>query len=123
MDPSGDVRDGFLRLNDVYNLDLNAELVTLSACQTALGKEIRGEGLIGLTRGFLFAGAERVVASLWGVQDRSTAELMKRFYRGILEERLEPADALRRAQVSMLREERWREPYHWAAFVVQGEWR
>lgn len=123
VDEEGRFQDGYLRLPDIYNLDLSADLVTLSACQTALGKEIRGEGLVGLTRGFLHAGAERVVASLWSVQDNSTAELMERFYRGILEEGLRPAEALRRAQTSMLAEERWRAPYHWAGFVLQGEWR
>jgi CHAT domain-containing protein len=98
-------------------------LVVLSACQTALGKEIKGEGLVGLTRGFMYAGSPRVVASLWRVPDRATAELMKRFYKGMLEEGQRPAAALRAAQVSLWKEQRWRDPYYWAAFVLQGEWR
>jgi len=123
VDEQGRPADGFLRLHDLYNLELNAELVTLSACRTALGQEIRGEGLIGLTRGFMYAGAERVVASLWDVQDRATAEIMSRFYTAILEEGLAPAAALRRAQLSMQGEPRWSDPYYWAPFVLQGEWR
>src|SRR6266850_1616618 len=81
IDERGAPRDGFLRLHDIYNLKLGADLVVLSACNTALGKEIKGEGLLGLTRGFMYAGAPRVVASLWAVDDEITAELMKRFYR------------------------------------------
>src|SRR5205823_10284911 len=84
VDSKGRQQNGFLRLYDVYNLRLGADLVVLSACQTALGGEIRGEGLIGLTRGFLYAGAPRVVASLWEVDDRTSAELMKRFYEAML---------------------------------------
>lgn len=115
--------DGFLRLHEIYNLKLNADLVVLSACSTALGKEIRGEGLVGLTRGFMYAGAHSVVASLWSVDDEATAELMKRFYTGMLKDGRRPAGALRAAQVSMLREKRWQSPPLWAAFVLQGEWR
>ena len=95
----------------------------LSACQTGLGQEIRGEGLVGLTRGFMYAGAARVVASLWQVDDVATAELMRRFYRGMLKEGQRPAAALRTAQVEMWREGVWRSPYYWAGFVLQGEWR
>jgi CHAT domain-containing protein/Tfp pilus assembly protein PilF len=123
VDESGRAQDGFLRLHEIYNLRLNADLVVLSACQTALGKEVRGEGLIGLTRGFMYAGAPRVVASLWRVDDRATAELMRRFYQGMLKEGLRPAAALRAAQVSMLKEKRWSDPHYWAAFTLQGEWR
>jgi CHAT domain-containing protein len=123
VDKGGRAQDGFLRLHEIYNLKLNADLVVLSACQTALGKEVRGEGLIGLTRGFMYAGAARVVASLWRVDDRATAELMKRFYQGMLKEGLRPAAALRAAQVSMLKEKRWSTPHYWAAFTLQGEWR
>jgi CHAT domain-containing protein len=124
VDESGQRQDGFLRLQDIYNLKLPAELVVLSACQTGLGKEIKGEGLIGLTRGFMYAGAPRVVASLWKVDDRATSELMKRFYEGMLgPEALRPAGALRQAQMSIWKEKQWREPYYWAAFVLQGEWK
>jgi len=97
--------------------------VVLSACQTALGKEIRGEGLVGLTRAFMYAGAARVVASLWSVDDEATAELMARFYQGMLGDGLRPAAALREAQISLRRERRWRSPYYWGSFVLLGEWR
>lgn len=123
VDEQGRPQNGFLRLYDIYNLKLAADLVVLSACQTALGKEIRGEGIVGLTRGFMYAGAERVVASLWRIDDRATAELMRRFYQAMLQEALPPAAALRAAQVSMWREKRWQSPYYWAAFTLQGEWK
>jgi CHAT domain-containing protein len=124
VDRQGKPVDGFLRLWDIYNLRLPIDLVVLSACQTALGKEIKGEGLVGLTRGFMYAGAARVVASLWQVDDVATAELMSLFYRGILKKNLPPAAALRAAQVQMWNEKRWQQdPYFWGAFQVQGEWR
>jgi CHAT domain-containing protein/Tfp pilus assembly protein PilF len=124
VDREGQRQDGFLRLQDIYNMKLQAELVALSACQTGLGKEIKGEGLIGLTRGFMYAGAPRIVASLWKVDDRATGELMKRFYQGLLGPKaLRPAAALRQAQLSIWKEKQWREPYYWAAFVLQGEWK
>ncbi len=116
--------DGYLRLHHIYNLKLAADLVVLSACQTALGQEIKGEGLVGLARGFMYAGAPRVVASLWTVDDQATAELMKRFYRGMLgPRRLRPSAALREAQVAMRKMPRWESPYYWAAFTIQGEWK
>ncbi|MEP7341027.1 MAG: CHAT domain-containing protein, partial [Acidobacteriota bacterium] len=123
VDERGQPQDGFLRLHDIFNLKLNAEMVVLSACQTALGKNVKGEGLVGLTRGFMYAGAARVVASLWDVRDEATAELMTRFYRGMLKDNLRPAAALRAAQVSMLKDARWEAPYYWAGFVLQGEWK
>ena len=123
FDESGKPQDGFLRLHEIYNLQLPAELVVLSACQTGLGKEISGEGLIGLTRGFMYAGAPRVMASLWQVDDLATAELMKRFYRRMLKDNLPPAAALRTVQMEMSKEKRWAAPYFWAAFVLQGEWK
>src|SRR5262245_11648647 len=124
VDKEGHQQDGFLRLQDIYNLKLPAELVVLSACQTGLGKEVKGEGLIGLTRGFMYAGAPRIVAGLWKVDDRATSELMKRFYQGMLgPEALSAAGALRQAQMSIWKEKQWRAPYYWAAFVLQGEWK
>jgi CHAT domain-containing protein/Flp pilus assembly protein TadD len=122
-DEQGRPQDGFLRLNDVYNLRLDADLVVLSACQTALGKEVRGEGLIGLTRGFMYAGAARVLASLWSVEDRPTADLMAAFYRGMLRDKLSPAAALRKAQLEMAKDPDRKAPYYWAGFSLQGEWR
>lgn len=123
FDAAGQRQDGFLRLHDVYNLRLGADLVVLSGCQTGLGKDLKGEGLIGLTRGFMYAGAPSVVASLWQVDDESTAELMTRFYRGMLREGRRPAEALRRAQLEMAASRRWSAPFYWAGFVLQGEWR
>jgi CHAT domain-containing protein/Tfp pilus assembly protein PilF len=123
VDDKGMPQNGFLRLYDLYNLKLSADIVVLSACQTALGKEIKGEGLVGLTRGFMYAGVPRVVASLWQVEDRASAELMKRFYQRMLGQGLRPAAALRAAQVSMQNDNRWRAPHYWAAFTIQGEWK
>ncbi len=123
VDEAGKPQDGFLRAHEIYNLHLPAELVVLSACETGLGKEIKGEGLVGLTRGFMYAGARRVVVSLWNVNDQATAELMARFYRGMLRENKTPAAALRAAQTEMARQKQWQSPYYWAAFVLQGEWR
>ena len=120
VDADGRSQDGFLRLHDIYNMDLQADLVVMSACQTALGKEMKGEGLIGLSRGFMYAGTPRVVASLWDVRDATTAELMKRFYEKMIKEGRSPASALQAAQMSFVRE--GRPVSTWAAFILQGEW-
>ena len=117
----GEPVEGFLGLGDIYNLRLGADLVVLSGCETALGKEVRGEGLVGLTQGFLYAGARQVVASLWRVEDQATAELMSRFYRALLSERRTPAAALRLAQLAVRDDRRWRSPYYWSGFVLQGD--
>jgi tetratricopeptide (TPR) repeat protein len=122
LDERGTPQDGFLGLREVYNLRLGAELVVLSGCETALGKEVQGEGLVGLTQGFLYAGARQVAASLWRIEDRATAELMSRFYRGLLTDGLPPAAALRQAQLAVRQEKRWRSPYYWSGFVLQGDW-
>ena len=122
--PNGEVVDGFLRMHEIYNMKLPADLVVLSACQTGIGKEIKGEGLVGLTRGFMYAGAPRVIASLWKVDDAATAALMQNFYRCLLQEKLAPSAALRQAQLKTMQQNRhWRSPYYWAAFVLQGEYR
>ncbi|HKQ78215.1 MAG TPA: CHAT domain-containing tetratricopeptide repeat protein [Blastocatellia bacterium] len=124
VDKQGRAQNGFLRLNEIYNLRLPAELVVLSACQTGLGKEVREEGFIGLTRGFMYAGARRLMASLWQVDDAATSELMGRFYRGMLgDKRLSPASALRAAQIDLWKQKGWQSPYYWAAFAIQGEWK
>lgn len=120
INAEGNTENGYLRLNDIFNLNLPAELVVLSACQTGLGKEVKGEGLVGLTRGFMYAGAKRVVVSLWNVNDEKTAELMTNFYQKMLQENFSPAEALRMAQVEM-----WQKgysPYYWGAFTLQGDW-
>ncbi|MEG4855838.1 CHAT domain-containing protein [Microcoleus sp. K1-B1] len=123
IDEKGNPLNGFLRLTDIFNLKLAADLVVLSACQTGMGQNIQGEGMVGLTRGFMYAGAQRVVVSLWSVDDEGTATLMSSFYQGMLQKGLTPAAALRAAQLEMLKQEEWRSPYYWAAFTLQGEWR
>jgi CHAT domain-containing protein/tetratricopeptide (TPR) repeat protein len=120
VDSKGKPRDGFLRLHDIFNLQLNADLVVLSACQTGLGEDIRGEGLVGLTRGFMYAGTRRVVTSLWNVDDAKTAQLMTSFFQKTLKEKQTPVAALRSAQLQL-----WQtnpDPRYWAAFTLQGEW-
>jgi len=112
---------GFLRLDDIYNLNLNADLVVLSACDTALGREIRGEGFVGLSQAFLYAGAKGLALSLWPVSDAATATLMTRFYEQMLKQGTSPAEALRAAQLSMAAERRWENPYYWGAFVLVGD--
>jgi CHAT domain-containing protein len=122
FDQQGRSQNGFLRLHDIYNLSLPADLVVLSACSTGLGKDVRGEGLIGLTRGFMYAGAAGVVASLWKVDDEATAELMKLFYHAMFNKGLSPAAALRDSQLAMSGQQRWQAPYYWAGFVIQGQY-
>ena len=123
MDREGNILNGVVGLQDVYSLRAPVDLVVLSACQTGLGKDIRGEGLIGLTRGFMYAGATSVVASLWKVEDEATAELMKRFYTEMLKNGKTPAEALRLAQNSIRQEPGWSAPHYWAGFTLQGEYR
>jgi CHAT domain-containing protein len=122
VDRDGRPQEGFVRLHDIYNLRLSADLVVLSACNTGLGKDVKGEGLIGLTRGFMYAGAGGVAASLWKVDDDATAELMKHFYEGMFKRGLTPAAALRDAQLDLWKQKRWHAPYYWAAFVIQGQY-
>jgi CHAT domain-containing protein/Tfp pilus assembly protein PilF len=123
VDPGGAPKDGFLRIHEIAGLHLGADLVVLSACETALGADVAGEGLVGLARGFMHAGAPRVVASLWPVSDLATAELMRRFYDAMLRGRVPPAAALRRAQLAIRSDPRWRRPFYWAGFVLLGDWR
>jgi len=123
VDRNGQARDGVLRLNDIFSLSLSADLVVLSGCETGLGRQLRGEGLVGLTRAFMYAGAPRVVSSLWQVDDQATAQLMTRFYRHLLQGGERPAAALRAAQLELSADPRWAAPYFWAGFVMQGDWR
>jgi CHAT domain-containing protein/Tfp pilus assembly protein PilF len=118
VDKQGKQQNGFLSLKDIYGLNLRADLVVLSACETGLGKDVQGEGLVGIARGFMYAGASSVVASLWKVDDLATGEFMKVFYKGMLNDKLRPAAALRRAQIAMSK--RRAAPYFWAGFVLQG---
>lgn len=123
VDERGQKQDGLLLLGDIYNLHLPVEMVVLSACNTGLGKDIRGEGVVGLARGFMYAGASSVVASLWTIDDEATAELMSVFYRRMLIDGRPRAAALREAQLHMWEQKRWRAPYYWASFVLQGDYR
>jgi CHAT domain-containing protein len=123
VDRAGRRQNGYLRMFDIYNLRLNADLAVLSACRTALGPEIRGEGLIGLTRAFFYAGAPRVLASLWRIDDRTGATFMKPLYEAMLVRHENPAAALRSAQIALWKTKGWEAPYYWAAFTLQGEWK
>ncbi|MDX6498692.1 MAG: hypothetical protein QOG23_1952 [Blastocatellia bacterium] len=123
VDKNGQPQDGLMQLQDIYNLKVSSNLVVLSACNTALGKNVQGEGLISLTRGFMYAGSQSVVASLWSVDDKATTELMSHFYEALLKQGLPPGAALRAAKLALREEKRWRPPYFWAAFVLQGEYR
>lgn len=122
LDRRGRKLDGYLRLGDIYKLKLSADLVVLSSCDSALGKDVQSEGIIGLPRGFLYAGAKRVIASLWKVEDNATAKLMSSLYAGI-QRGESPSAALRKAQLEMLHDPRWSKQYYWAAFELQGEYR
>jgi CHAT domain-containing protein len=123
FDEKGHPRPGLLSAPQVAALDLPAELAVLSGCETGLGREVRGEGLVGLTQAFFRAGTRRVVVSFWKVRDRGTAELMDLFYRNLLVKGLPPAAALRAAQLSLQSRPPRRSPYFWAGFSLQGDWR
>ena len=122
VDRAGVEKNGLMPLDDIYSLDLSAELTVLSACQTALGKDVNGEGLVGLTHSFMSAGSKTVVASLWKVDDRATANLMADFYHAMLQEGMPTGAALRAAKLKMMQDKRWNAPYFWAGFVLQGEY-
>jgi CHAT domain-containing protein len=122
FDAAGHPLAGDLTAGEIYDLDLPAELVTLSACETALGREVPGEGMVsGLPRAFLYAGAARVVVSLLPVEDGATRDLMTRFYRGLFVQGLAPARALQEAQRTL--RQAGRPPREWAGFVLLGDWR
>ena len=126
VDKRGRDQDGYLTLRDIYRLDLPIRLVVVSACRTGIGKQVPGEGLIALTRGFMNAGAQAVVVSLWNVDDEATAEFMTIFYDHMLRKNhLPPSAALRQAKLEMQTHanELWRAPYYWAGFILQGDWK
>jgi CHAT domain-containing protein len=122
-------QDGFLRTDEVFNLRLGSPLVMLSACETGLGKEKRGEGVMGLTRAFMYAGAPTVGVSLWSVADKSTAELMTDFYKRLLatpsasSSSVSASAAMRGAQLAMISGKKYSAPFYWAPFVLVGDWR
>jgi CHAT domain-containing protein/tetratricopeptide (TPR) repeat protein len=123
VNDKGEAQNGFLQLRDIYNTKLKAKLLILGACETALGKEIKGEGVIGLTRGFMYAGASGVMASLWKVDEIATVELIKRVYQYREQDGLSSSEALRKAQLSMLSHKKWKNPFFWSGFILQGEWK
>jgi len=122
--PANSTEDGILRMDEIMRLKLNADLVTLSACSTGLGQLINGEGILGVTRAFFYAGARNVTVSLWNVNDSATAALMESFYRN-LNRKLTKAEAMRQAKLSLLHSSNplWQHPYYWAPFTIQGEGR
>ena len=122
FDKRGVYRDGYLRLSDIYDLKLSADLVVLSSCDSALGKDLGSEGIIGLPRGFLYAGARRVIASLWKVDDDASVTMMKALY-SRLQQGDSPAKALRGAQLDLLKDKRLSDPYYWAGFVLEGDYK
>lgn len=112
--------DGLLQMSEIYRLGLKAELVVLSACETALGREITGEGIMGLTRAFFYAGSRAVVAALWNVNDRFSAEFTERFYREIRAGR-STDDALRRAKLAFIAHAQFAHPFYWSSLVLTGD--
>ncbi|HEY0461643.1 MAG TPA: CHAT domain-containing protein [Pyrinomonadaceae bacterium] len=115
--------NGLLRLQDIYNLNLNSELVILSSCSTSLGKNVAGEGVMSLSRGFIVAGTKSVIASLWKVDDEATAKLMQHFYESLAQPGNSPSKALQIAKLKMASQKKWQHPYFWAGFVLQGEYK
>ena len=122
MTLDGKRRNSLLRSQDIVGLDLEAQLVVLSGCETGLGRPVHGEGLVGLSRAFFHAGANRVVSTIWQVPDQATAELMGHFYRAMLTDGATVPEALRHAQLETRKDSRWSSPYYWAPFVLQGDW-
>jgi CHAT domain-containing protein len=122
VDRNGAEKNGLMPLYDIYSLELSAELTVLSACQTALGKDVKGEGFVGLTHSFISAGSKSVIASLWKVDDRATAALMAQLYESMLQKGMTPSAALRAAKLEVKRQPQWNAPYFWAGFVLQGDY-
>lgn len=119
----GEPLDGYLSAYDIWSLEIPADMVVLSACETAQNRPQSGEGLLGLTQAFFHAGASSVLVSLWDVDDEATPDFMEQFYRGLYQNRLSPPEALRQAQLWMSHHPRWSSPYYWAGFELQGDWR
>jgi CHAT domain-containing protein len=115
--------DGFLHPSEISALKLDADLVVMSACRTGLGKLVRGEGMMGLTRSFMLAGAKSVMVSLWSVSDRSTSVLMDEFYRNLIGRNLSRASALQRAQLTLISDKKYSHPFYWAPFILVGDFR
>lgn len=120
---NGQKLDEFVRLQDIYGMNLSADLVVLSACETGIGKQVRGEGLMSLNNAFLSVGAKSVMSSLWKVEDNATLELMKNFYSSLADEKVTPSKALQKAQIKMWGSGQYKSPFYWAAFTVQGDYK
>ncbi|HSP06770.1 MAG TPA: CHAT domain-containing protein, partial [Acidobacteriota bacterium] len=118
--PQKGAEDGYLMTQEIFDLKLNADLVVLSACKTGLGRQIRGEGIMGLSRAFLCAGASSVLASLWNVPDASTAQFMTDFYRSMVTKGMSKTEALKKARLELIRSGKFSHPYYWAPFVLIG---
>jgi len=123
FDKNGAAIANALRLQNIYDLDINAELIILSSCKSAVGRDISGEGLISLSRGFMSAGAKSVVGSLWKIDDQATAEMMKYFYTYVINDKMSLSEALRNAKLKMSKQKKWQSPYFWSGFVLQGEYK
>ena len=122
LDKQGVAKEGFLTVNKISSMKLKCDLVVLSACKTGLGKELNGEGVIGLSRVFLHAGSKNVIASLWNVNDKATAELMATLYENLLIAKVSPSKALQLAQIFIIKEAKYTHPFYWAGFQSQGDW-
>jgi CHAT domain-containing protein/predicted negative regulator of RcsB-dependent stress response len=120
LQTTSDAEDGSLFAREIYNLELNANLITLSACQTGLGKISKGEGVIGLSRALVYAGAKNIIVSFWSVADESTAELMKDFYKQLLDTNNGYSQNLRQAKLNLIRSSNYSDPYYWAPFILIG---
>ena len=114
----GENEDGHLEAREIFDLDMNTDLVVMSACQTSIGQIRKGDEIVGLTRAFLYAGSHAVLGSLWSISDEATSVLMKEFYLNIKD--VDYPEALRKAQLMMIRSERYSAPFYWAAFSVTG---
>ncbi len=123
FDEKGQKLNEFFRIQDIYGLNLNADLVVLSACETGIGKAVKGEGLMSLNNAFLQTGAKTVMSSLWKVEDSATLELMKNFYGAMKDKNLTPSESLRQAQIKLREKPQYKSPFYWAAFTVQGDFR
>jgi tetratricopeptide (TPR) repeat protein len=115
--------DKILSVNDIFGLRLNANLVTLSACETGISDQKPGDELIGLTRGFIYAGTPSVVVSLWSVEAKSTLQLMNRFYTYLINDKMTKVEALQKAQLEIMEMDEYEHPYFWAPFILIGDWK
>jgi CHAT domain-containing protein/tetratricopeptide (TPR) repeat protein len=120
IDAQGRAQLGFVGMDDIQELQLSARLVVLSACDSALGRNVRGDGVLGLPRAFMAAGAKNVLSTLWKVDDTATSEFIKQFYRSLVVEGLTESNAIRSAQIHMMNSDKWRSPFYWSGFVLYG---